>query len=134
VFVVAVAAGESASAEDADRVYFFEAFTDAEARRFHSENPRGMEAKALWWDDLLVTASCTSPRDAISWDSNGFLHVGDRQAVHAGVFAPWLPATRSNATISVAGSCTKTFLTGQLSPATVRRQARTVAAPFWSAP
>jgi hypothetical protein len=39
---------------------------------------------------------------------DGLLDLGGSRDIDAGsVLAPWLPATRSNATLSAAGSCTK---------------------------
>ncbi|QLQ09327.1 MAG: hypothetical protein HZY75_01670 [Nocardioidaceae bacterium] len=49
--------GSDLPEEEANVVYFFEVFTDLEARNFHIENPDAMAAKELWWDDLLVSRS-----------------------------------------------------------------------------
>jgi hypothetical protein len=55
-------------------------------------------------------------------DPDALLDVGDSPAVHAGVFAPRLPATRANATISVAGSCTKLYRSSNRRPGSATAQ------------
>jgi quinol monooxygenase YgiN len=57
LYVVGIAKEGSALPDEDNAVYFFEVFTDDRAGRFHRENPEGLAAKSLWWDDLLVSRS-----------------------------------------------------------------------------
>ena len=54
LYVVGIPSEPYENPEEANAVYFFEVFPDEDARQHHFTNPDGLEAKSLWWDDLLL--------------------------------------------------------------------------------